>query len=323
MSAAALEPIGTWTEADRALSATTVEWLSKAQPANTRRAYEWQWGRFARWCDKHGRSSLPATAETVTEYVAHLCSSLPSAATVDQALGVVLARHRAAVLERPETYHARLLLRAYRRRLAEDGIATTQAPPMTRAVLEQTVAALPATVLGRRDHLLLVLGFQMMARRSELAALRLSDVAETEQGLEVTVRTSKTDKDSRGRVVALPSQKTPAMDAVQLVRGWREEMGPDGPLLCHLDLRGRPAGPITGHGVNHAVRAAVRRAGVAEADSYTAHSLRAGGLTDALLRKVLLSVAAKHGGWDEKSPVVLSYARAADRWRDNAMAGAF
>lgn len=323
MSVAALEPIGSWTEADRALSATTVEWLGEAQPANTRRAYEWQWGRFTTWCDSCGRSSLPATAETVTEYAATLRGMLASPANIDQALGVILARHRASLLERPETYPARALLRAYRRQLAEDGVTQRQATPMTRDVLCQTIASLDVTsVRGRRDRLMLALGFQMMARRSELAALRFADIAETDRGLEVSVRTSKTDRQSTGRAVALPTQADPALDPVRLVRAWRVEVG-DGPLLRRLSIDGIQVGPITGHGINHALRAAVRRAGIPEADTYTAHSLRAGGLTDALLRGVPVSIAARHGGWDPESPTVLRYARAADRWRDNAMAGAF
>jgi integrase len=162
-----------------------------------------------------------------------------------------------------------------------------------------------------------------MARRSELAALRFTDITEVHEGLDVTVRTSKTDHDSRGRQVALPAQKDPDLDPVRLVRDWRDEIGDDGHLLQRLDLRGRPAGPITGHGVNHAVHMAAWRAGVGAKGYYTAHSLRAGGLTDALLRGVPVGIAARHGGWEPTSPVVMTYARLADRWRHNAMSGAF
>jgi integrase len=329
VSAAEIVPSGRaeiagWTDTDRSLGADTIAWLNEAMPANTRRAYEWAWTRFTGWCARHDRLPLPASAETATEYVAHLRAETAAPATIDQALGVVLAAHGMANVTKPDLYRARALLRGYRRQLAEDGILQRQAPPITADVLQQTVASLDlTTVLGRRNRLLLVLGFMMMARRSELAALRFDDVREDTEGLTVTVRTSKTDHQSQGRVVSLPARAKVELDPVRLFRGWRDEVGGAGALLRYLDLRGQPAGHLTGHGVNHAVRAAVRRAGIADADTYTAHSLRAGGLTDALHRQVPLAIAARHGGWNPESPTVLRYARVADRWRDNAMSGVF
>jgi integrase len=312
-----------WTSADHALSDTTLRWVDEATPANTRRAYDWAWKRFAEWCAVTGRTPLPATAETLTEHVASLRAGLASPATIDQAIGVILAIHGREKAQKPDTEQARDILRGYRRALAEDGWAQRQAVPFTRDTLHQTVSALDlSTPLGRRDQVMLVLGFMMMARRSELAALTVADLVDSPDGLDIAVRSSKTDKQSRGRVVALPPQDLAELDPVRLVRAWcRDHRG--GPLLGHGDLSGSLESGITGHGINHAVRAAVRRADLPESGRYTAHSLRAGGLTDALRRHVPLSIAARHGGWDPESPTVLRYARAADRWRDNAMAGAF
>lgn len=310
--------------ADFDLSDATREHLENAVPENTRRAYTWAWGRFTSWCDEHRRAALPCSTETLTEHVTYLRDSGARPATIDQALGVILAEHHRADAVLPRTKDARASLRGYRRWLAEDGWTPRQATPFTEDSLKQTIAALdPATIRGRRDHVLLVLGFEMMARRSELAGLSMADVVDGTSGLDVHVRWSKTDKQSEGRVVALPPQKDALMDPVRLLRAWREERNGDGPLLCHLDLGGYVGGRLSGAGVNHAVRAAVKRAGLAEPDGYTAHSLRAGGLTDALHRGVLLGIAARHGGWNPESPTVLRYARAADRWRDNAMTGAF
>lgn len=310
--------------ADFAVSAITQDHLDKAVPESTRRAYAWAWGRFAAWCKKSGRTALPCSAETLTEHVTHLRALGAKPATIDQAIGVILAEHKRDGGVLPLTGDARKSLRGYRRELAEQGWAAKQATPFTKDSLKQTIAALdPATLRGRRDHLLLVFGFEMMARRSELAALSMSDVVDGAEGLEVRVRWSKTDKQSQGRAVALPRQKDAVLDPVRLFRAWRDEHGLDGPLLCHLDLNGRIGGRLTGAGVNHAVRAAVKRANLSNMKTYTAHSLRAGGLTDALRRGVLLGIAARHGGWDPESPTVLRYARAADRWRDNAMQGAF
>jgi integrase len=71
--------------------------------------------------------------------------------------------------------------------------------------------------------------------------------------------------------------------------------------------------------VNDVVRQLAAGAGVLNAERYTAHSLRAGGATVAYAAGVPISVIAAHGRWNIKSPVLLGYIRAVDRWKDNAM----
>lgn len=316
-------PVAQMFETD-GLSDTTRQWLDEATPAATVRAYTWAWTQYTDWCETTGRDPIPAPAHTITEYVGHMRGSGAAPSTIDQALGVILAHHKRAGLPRPLTDDARTMLRGYRRHLAENGITVRQAIPFADDTLLATVAALDlTTVLGRRDQLLLALGYAMYARRSELAALTVADVQDEPEGVVVTVRASKTDKHSRGREVALPSLAEPSVDPVRLLAAWRRDVAGSGPLLRRLDLTGQTAGPITGHGINRAVRAAVRRAGLAEPERYTAHSLRAGGLTAALWRGVPAGIAARHGGWEPESPTVLRYARVAERWRDNALTGSF
>lgn len=94
---------------------------------------------------------------------------------------------------------------------------------------------------------------------------------------------------------------------------------------------GRLLRRVTRHGAlgprlgTDAVKVIVRdlavRARVPGGESFTAHSLRAGGATVAYAAGVPVSVIAKHGRWALASPVVLRYIRAVDRWRDNAMRG--
>jgi integrase len=50
----------------------------------------------------------------------------------------------------------------------------------------------PDTLRGARDRAVLLLGFAGAFRRSELVALNVSDLEETEERLRVTIRKSKT-----------------------------------------------------------------------------------------------------------------------------------
>ena len=57
---------------------------------------------------------------------------------------------------------------------------------------------------GLRDRALIILGFSLAARRSELAALEIEDLDVKDEGLLVTFRKSKTDQEGEGAKVAVP-----------------------------------------------------------------------------------------------------------------------
>jgi site-specific recombinase XerD len=68
---------------------------------------------------------------------------------------------------------------------------------METVQLRQAIQALPDTLLGKRDHALLVIGFAGAFRRSELVALTMEDIQITPEGLIVTLRRSKTDQEGQ------------------------------------------------------------------------------------------------------------------------------
>lgn len=327
ITSTAIEPVTAHTATDRAVSPSTRARILDAVPDNTRRAYTRQWDLFTGWCAEHGRASLPATGETLAEYVAHLADAGRSPATIEQASAAIRTAHRAAGHEhQPDTRVARLVLRGHRRNRAETGRRARQAPPVTIEALRAMVDTCdPDTVIGLRDRVVLVLGLAMMGRRSELAALTIGDVTETPDGLEVLIRASKTDQDARGAVVAIPPGQHPDTDPVRLLRAWvavlAEHGITTGRLLRSVTRHGRIGASMSDVAIGDVVRAAAVRAGLPDAERYSAHSLRAGGATSAYKAGAPVSVIAAHGRWSPNSPVVLSYVRAVDRWRDNALKG--
>ncbi|MFN2494878.1 MAG: site-specific integrase, partial [Pseudonocardiaceae bacterium] len=218
-----------------------------------------------------------------------------------------------------------LVLRGHRRARAAGGRRARQATPVTIESLRAMVEHCNPTTIGLRDRVALVLGLALMGRRSELVALDLSDVTETADGLEVLIRASKTDQDALGAVVAIPHGQHADTDPVRLVRTWWARLAEhgvtSGRLLRSVTRHGRLGARLSAEAVSDLVQAAARRAGLPHADTYSAHSLRAGGATSAYRAGAPVSVIAAHGRWSPGSPVVLSYVRAVDRWRDNALAG--
>jgi site-specific recombinase XerD len=313
---------------DHELSARTVDRMQRSIPTETRRAYERGWAQFAEWCNAHGRTALPATPQTLAEYVSALVDEDKAPSTVEQTIAAIRTAHKyAGHRGLPETDQARAVLRVHKRERAERGQRKRKAPAVVLDVLRAMVDALDIeTVTGVRDRALIVLGFAMMGRRSELAALRVSDLVFTEDGLTVLVRSSKTDQDAVGAEVKIPYGSHPSTCPVRTLRAWLAALSEngfdDGPLFRRITRHGHlQDGAMSGAAINERVKVLAARAGVVGAEKFTAHGLRAGGPTEAARRGVPVAHIAEHGRWSKASPVVHEYVRAADGWRDNPMRG--
>jgi hypothetical protein len=63
--------------------------------------------------------------------------------------------------------------------------------------------AVYARAFGLRDRALLLIGFAGAFRRSELVALNIEDLEESELGFKVIIRHSKTDHEGAGQTIAI------------------------------------------------------------------------------------------------------------------------
>ncbi|MGW5426900.1 tyrosine-type recombinase/integrase [Streptomyces sp. NPDC004059] len=310
------------------LSPAALDRLDRSVPDNTKTAYRRQADLFVKWCQERGRDTLPASAQTLADYVSHLCDLDRAPSTIEQAIATIRVAHREAGHDgKPDTRAALRILKTHKRDRAEAGKRKRKAPPVTLAALRAMVdVADPATLAGRRDRVMLVLGFAMMARRSELAALRIEDVTFTDDGLTILIRQSKTDQEAAGAEVNIPHGVHPDTDPVRVVRAWLDTLADhghtDGPLLRHINRWDQlQSGGMSGAAINERVRALAVRAGLPNGATFTAHGLRAGGPTEAAKAGQPVSFIADHGRWSKTSPQVLEYIRPVDKWRDNPMRG--
>lgn len=313
-------------------------------PENTLRAYGRVARQFEQWCTEHGRTPWPTSSVVLADYVAHLADLNRAPATIKSAMGAISALNQAAghpPLGKDVTKAARLVLTGHRKS-REPGATERQAPPITRDRLRAMSAAAreDGTLAGRRDQALLVLGWCLAARESELTVLRIQDVQIADDGLHVRIRWSKTDKNALGETVFVPAGEHVDTDPVGLVRAYLAalaERGVDvsqGPLLRAVTKDDRPRtlksvvskdgveqhyGGLSPAAVDPLIQRCARRAGLPNPGSYTGHSLRSGFATQAAEDGIPLGVWAKHGRWDPKSPVPHSYVRAADMKRDNPL----
>jgi integrase len=238
---------GPYSGTDYAVPAETAALIREAVPENTALAYRSRWRSFEAWCRGAGRVALPATAQTVAAYLTHLAVDRGlKATTVDAHLTAVRAVHRGAGAAVPDGLAARkVVVAAQRREAARDGrYGPRRAVPVMAADLPAIVAACdPETAAGLRDRAVILLGFALLARRAELAALSVSDVEHVRgEGLAVTIRASKTDQSARGLVRRVHYASAQALCPVRAVLAWLEYLAARditaGPLFTRVDRWG-------------------------------------------------------------------------------------
>ncbi|MFI2577458.1 site-specific integrase [Streptomyces rochei] len=340
------------------LSAGTRDRLRRAMPESTRRAYTGDLHRFLTWCagqallptipprtDEHLTAGLrqlrTADADVhlvVTEYVNALADAGRAPASIERALAAIAAAHRTATGERLRTDGPRQVLRAYRRDRATTGpgVRVRKAAPVTITALRAMTDALDrSTATGVRDTALLVLGFALGARRSELAALDITDLSFTSEGLQVEIRTAKTDHSSLGRTAALPYGTNPATCPVRTAQAWlsvlAEHNRSTGPLFVRIDRHGRLGrvptgrgstdGRLTGQAVALIVARTARTAALDPAAAWSGHSLRRGFATETYRTGADPLRIARAGGWKDGSATLLGYIETVDRWQANPLTG--
>jgi integrase len=201
------------------------------------------------------------------------------------------------------------------------GCAQRRVAPLLPGQLRAISRALPQGTLGLRDRALLLLGFAGAFRRSELAGLEASDLAFTDDGLEVLLRHSKTDQEGEGQRKGIPFGSDPATCPVRAIKAWLEAAGiTEGPVFRSVDRHSKVGSAALDPGsVARVVKRACSAAGLDPA-AFSGHSLRAGLVTAAAKAAKPLPTIMRQTG-HKSTAMVLRYVREAELFADNAAAG--
>ncbi|MEP0546341.1 MAG: site-specific integrase [Rhodothermales bacterium] len=280
-----------------AVRSTAQAFAEQAKAENTKRAYRADWRCFRSWCGEHGRDALPASPETVTLYIADKAapsdgSEALKVSTLERRLAAISQAHRMSGLPSPASTREEPLHSVWAGLVRTLGRAKDKVAPALTADVVAMVEALPTlerpdgtwepTVSARRDRALLLLGFAGALRRSELAALTVSDLAFGADGLRVRLRRSKADQEGAGAVLGIHYGERPLSCPVRAVREWIRFFAiTEGPLFRAVDRHGNVGDTALAPGsVARIVKRAASRAGL-DPTAYAGHSLRAGFATQA------------------------------------------
>ena len=299
----------------------TKAYIRGAKAPATLRAYRADFEDFTRFCREHNLPYLPATPTTVALYIADRASSLRSA-TITRRLTSITKAHQAAGFEAsPSSSHHFVVsetLKGIRRSI---GTAQQGKAPLLTSDIRRIVAACPEVLSGIRDRALVLVGFAGAFRRSELAAIDLTHLSFTEDGLVIDLRRSKTDQEAAGRKVGIPIGKKDATCPVRALRQWLANSGIiDGPVFRGVNRHGR----LSRRGlhkdcVGWIEKRAASRAGL-KPDPVGGHSLRAGHVTQAAMNGVSERDIMRQTG-HKSAEMLARYIRIGEIFTRNAAAG--
>ncbi len=312
--------------AEAAQLVRTYQQASKASA--TVRAYQADARTFTAWCERYGFRSLPASPEAVAAFIVSEAEEGRAASTLGRRLAAIRYAHKLASQPDPtDDEGVRAALKGARRKV---GVAPKQKAAATADILMSVLMHVPAgTLTGKRDRALLALGFAGAFRRSELVALDVADLREDPDGLRVMVRRSKVDQEGRGFEKAIPHGRV--IRPVALVREWLDAAGiTEGPVFRPVSRSGRVRASksatvadmtprLTTQTVADIVKRYTAAAGL-DAETFGAHSLRAGYITSAAERGADLARIMDQSGHRDPRTVV-GYIRRANAFKDHSGSG--
>jgi integrase len=248
------------------------DYLRASLSDSSRRSYCADLNQFLSW-----GGTIPASPEMIAIYLAAHAEQ-HAIATLARRLASIGKAHTAQSLPSPtDSQLVRATLRGIRRL---QGSAQRQVAPAVKEDVLYMIDGLLGTK-GVRDKALLLIGFAGAFRRSELVAIAAADIEQAKQGLIVHLIRSKTDKEGKGRKVAIPYARG-AVCPVLALQHWLEVAGiTQGPIFRAVNRHGTISdAALTPQAVALIVKERAQAVGL-DASKYSGHSLRAGLVTSA------------------------------------------
>ena len=261
-----------------------IEAMARSRSASTRRVYASRWRAWEDWCSELGRTSLPADPAEVAAYVTGLADAGRAMSTINATLAAIRAVHEDQSSADPTRGVGVQRVRAgLTRRI---GVAARrQAHPLTLAELRRMLATCGTDgVRGVRDRALLLVGFAGALRRSEIAALAVTDMARQRDGIVLTIRKSKGDQEGHGAVVGVARGEHRETDPVTALYDWLDLAGiARGAVFAAITRHNtvpKTVRPLSGAAIDSIIQARAAEAGLGDLP-ISGHSLRAGHATTA------------------------------------------
>ena len=201
--------------------------LHGAYAPNTLKSYYADARAFVDWCGKRNIVPFPISSETLCDYIECLQQDAAYSSIRRRIASLRRLNRLLGFEDQTRTEEVYLAIRRLKRSKC---LEQRQAVGINHDILIKMIAAQPDTLAGTRNRALLSLGYDFLARRSELVALRSDDLKFTSNGaLKGMIRKSKTDQYGKGRLV-FGSERS-----AKLVKKWlRVKPAEIQPVFCAI-----------------------------------------------------------------------------------------
>ena len=278
----------------------TIQSLEGAYAPSTIRGYTSDIKSFTNFCASENAKSFPADPQTVVDYLSDQTARGFNPRTLERRLYAIRKFHRLKDLPDP-TRDNRVHL-SFRRIKRASHARPSQAAALTSRDIDKLLHKGPQCPRTLRNHLIIALGYDLLARRSELVALTDGDCQPAEGGTySFLIRRSKSDPFGSGRL-AFCSPRT-----ARLLEEWWAWRGDKTPWLFCPIYKDQPVDrALSCTTVRRTVQSLMLSLGKSEAEArrYSGHSMRVGAAQDLLRRGHDTAGIMRAGGW--KSLKVLS-----------------
>ncbi|MDB2559216.1 tyrosine-type recombinase/integrase [Porticoccaceae bacterium] len=268
---------------------------------NTIRAYRSDFIQYQAWCSHNNIDSIPATADTMAQYVDYL-ATVKKSATIRRrinSLGTVLklSKHYNPN-NQPE------VILAIKRMHRKIGRAQQQATPLTKALLNQLLSTCDDSIRGLRNQVLLSIGYETMRRRAELCAFKFEDICKGANGKPaIRLNFSKTDQFGTGKILPV------SLELFDLLEKWRITISDEGYILRSISRHGHIGNNLNPASISSVLKALQKDLKMnSNEQPLSGHSFRVGAALDLLEQGEPLERIMLRGGWQTDS-TAMSYLR--------------
>ena len=280
--------------------------LEDAYAEGTLRAYRADIQAFVSWCESNKQRPFPASPKIIADFITYESKRLASS-TIKRRLAAIGKIHRLLRVENPVVDEDVKL--AMRRVLRRKQSRPHQALGLTTLLRNRLLEACPDTLSGKRNKAIIAVGYDILARRSELTALCYEDISISEsKTVKIIIRRSKNDPFGNGRVAYLSNPTINQLNDWMLAAGINE-----GPIFRAIKNSKISKTAMHPHTINRIIKTVAKDAGLPEKiiNDLSGHSMRIGAAQDMMLSGLNILPIMSAGGW--KTPhVVARYVENAD-----------
>lgn len=271
----------------RSLLGQAAEALGRQLAPRTRQEYEKALRHYVAWSKEHGLEPFPANAVIVIAYVQSMRPALEAKKIRFPSVQMRLAaiaweQERVGGPPVTSTPELRKLLKVMRREIPS---RKTQKAPVTVDMMSLLGRLWDMAELTNRQmqaRAVILLGFALASRRTELVNLDLDDIRVVPKGIEIYIKRSKTDQEGRGVVLGV-ERVGGSLCPVAALEAWAARVGAamNGPVFRTVDPKDEILDQrLSDRAVARIVQRAAKLCGMSVKE-FAGHSLRAGYVTEA------------------------------------------